>query len=134
MAKAIKALIISIIFLFILTMIIPNKIYAKSIEVNSSIKVATGVIDPDDFEPQDPTQSDINVMMNMSNVIIGTIQVIGVVVSFISLMVLGLKYMTGSISEKAEYKKTMIPYLIGTIMFFAITQLVALIASIVEGF
>ena len=42
--------------------------------------------------------------------------------------------MTASISEKAEYKKTMIPYLIGTIMFFAITQLVALIASIVEGF
>ena len=134
MAKAIKALIISIIFLFILTMIIPNKIYAKSIEVNSSIKVATGVIDPDDFEPQDPTQSDINVMMNMSNVIIGTIQVIGVVVSFISLMVLGLMYMTESISEKAAYKITMIPYLIGTIMFFAITQLVALIASIVEGF
>lgn len=134
MAKTRKILMISMLILIILIMLVPNKIYAKSIEVNNSIKVATGVIDPGNFKPQNPTQSDINVMMNMSNVIIGTIQVIGVVVSFISLMVLGLKYMTGSISEKAEYKKTMIPYLIGTIMFFAITQLVALIASIVEGF
>lgn len=134
MAKTRKILMISMLILIILIMLVPNKIYAKSIEVNNSIKVATGVIDPDNFKPQDPTQSDINVMVNMSNVIIGTIQVIGVVVSVISLMVLGLKYMTGSISEKAEYKKTMIPYLIGTIMFFAITQLIALIASIVGTF
>lgn len=134
MTKINKALIISMTLLVILSILIPNKIYAKSITVNDSVKIATGVIDPNSWKPQKPSQSDIDKMMDMSNVIIGTIQVIGVVVSVISLMILGFKYMTGSIEEKAEYKKTMIPYLVGTIMFFAITQFVGLIASIVGTF
>lgn len=33
-------------------------------------------------------------------------------------MVIGIKYMSGSIEEKANYKKTMIPYLIGCICIF----------------
>ena len=45
------------------------------------------------------------------------------------LVVLGIKYMIGSAEEKAEYKKTMIPYIIGAILVFAASA----IASIVMG-
>ena len=41
--------------------------------------------------------------------------------------------MTGSIEEKAEYKKTMIPYLIGVVLLVAITQFLGLIANIVSN-
>ena len=34
-------------------------------------------------------------------------------------MVLGIKYMMGSAEEKAEYKKTFIPYIIGAVLLFA---------------
>ena len=135
--KRISILIIALIVILLIAF--PNKIYAKTIEIDDSIKIATSVrnpsvIDPDDFEPTNPSRSDVSDIIDMSNVIIGTIQTIGVVVTFISLMILGIKYMTGSVEERADYKKTMIPYLIGALMFFAITQLVALIAKIVGEF
>ena len=44
----------------------------------------------------------------------------------------GIKYMMGSASEKAEYKKTMIPYLVGAILIFgasAITKVVVQLGS-----
>lgn len=135
MARTRKVIIISLLVLIII-LFFPTKIFATGLYVDSEIKLATGVIDPDDFDPDKnkPTQSEIAPIMNKANVIIGTIRVIGIVVSFVTLMVLGIKYMTGSVSEKAEYKKTMIPYIIGAFMVLALTQFVALIAEMVADF
>ena len=135
MARTRKVIIISLLVLIII-LFFPTKIFATGLYVDSEIKLATGVIDPDDFDPDKnkPTQSEIAPIMNKANVIIGTIRVIGIVVSFVTLMVLGIKYMTGSVSEKAEYKKTMIPYIIGAFMVLALTQFLALIADMVADF
>ena len=62
--------------------------------------------------------------------IVNIIQVIGIVVAVIVLLVIGIKYMMGSASEKAEYKKTMIPYLVGAVLVFAGTSLVKVIYSL----
>lgn len=51
--------------------------------------------------------------------LMGIIQTIAVVIAVLILMVLGIKYMMGSAEEKAEYKKTMIPYVVGAILVFA---------------
>ena len=51
--------------------------------------------------------------------IMGIIQTVGVVLAVLVLMILGVKYMMGSAEEKAEYKKTMIPYIIGAVLIFA---------------
>ena len=135
MARTRKVIIISLLVLIII-LFFSTKIFATGLYVDSEIKLATGVIDPDDFDPDKnkPTQSEIAPIMNKANVIIGTIRVIGIVVSFVTLMVLGIKYMTGIVSEKAEYKKTMIPYIIGAFMVLALTQFVALIAEMVADF
>lgn len=72
-------------------------------------------------------------VINIGNQIIGIITTVGVVVSVVILLVLGIKYMMGSASEKAEYKKTMIPYLVGAVLIFgasAITQVVVSLASL----
>lgn len=64
--------------------------------------------------------------------ILGIVQLVGSIAAVVVLVVLGIKYMMGSASEKAEYKKTMIPYLVGAILIFgasAITQVVVNIAS-----
>lgn len=50
--------------------------------------------------------------------IIGAIQAIGSITAVAILVVLGVKYMMGSAEEKAEYKKTMIPYLVGAVLVF----------------
>lgn len=62
--------------------------------------------------------------------IMGVVQVAGVVIAVIILMILGIKYMMGSAEEKAEYKKTMIPYLVGAILIFAAST----IANVVYQF
>lgn len=75
-------------------------------------------------------------VMNIGNQIIGIITTVGVVVAVVILLVLGIKYMMGSTSEKAEYKKTMIPYLVGAILIFgasAITKVVVGLASGIDG-
>lgn len=50
--------------------------------------------------------------------ILGLIQTIGSFISVGILMVIGIKYMMGSTEERASYKKSMIPYIVGAILLF----------------
>lgn len=66
---------------------------------------------------------------NIGKRIIGMVQAIGSIASVLVLVILGIKYMMGSAEEKAEYKKTFIPYLIGAILVFAASNLASMIYS-----
>lgn len=57
-------------------------------------------------------------LQNKANNILGLIQVVGVVVSVVMLMAIGIKYMLGSVEEKAEYKSSLVPYIIGAFVLF----------------
>lgn len=72
----------------------------------------------------------INDVTKVGNNIVTIIQVVGIVIAVIVLLVIGIKYMMGSASEKAEYKKTMIPYIVGAVLIFAGTSLVRVIYSL----
>ena len=90
-----------------------------------------GTLDPETIDkPRDPTIGGTLLAINRINPIIGIITTIGIIVSVITLIVLGIKYMIGSIEEKAEYKKSMIPYIIGAFFVFAIST----VLSIIMGF
>lgn len=87
------------------------------------------------FDPSTYTPPDIEgdeTVMNMAKPIINAISVIGIVVAVITLIVIGLKYMTGSVAEKADYKKTMIPYIIGVVMLVGITQILKILVNLVS--
>ena len=71
-----------------------------------------------------------NDLTKVGNNIVTIIQVVGIVIAVIVLLVIGIKYMMGSSSEKAEYKKTMIPYIVGAVLIFAGTSLVRVIYSL----
>ena len=66
--------------------------------------------------------------------VLGIIQVIGVVVSVIMLIVIGIKYMLGSIEERAQYKETLKPYLIGAFLLFSGTTVPQIIYQISKNF
>ena len=63
----------------------------------------------------------------LGNNIVKILQTAGVVLSVVILIVLGIKYMLGSAEEKAEYKKTMMPYVIGAALIFAASALAQVI-------
>lgn len=95
---------------------------------------ASDVIEnPDLIRPGRIEAGDTQIITEKVNAIIGTIVTAGVVISVITLLVLGIKYMIGSVEEKAEYKKSMIPYIIGAILLFASSSIVGLIADIVTN-
>lgn len=90
------------------------------------------IIDPNDYKPTDTTGGNTE-FINMGNILIGTMRVVGTVIAVVALMVIGLRYMFGSTQEKASYKETMIPYLIGAIMLFTIPNVLGIIYDLVKG-
>lgn len=67
---------------------------------------------------------------NIGNKIITAISTIGAVVSVIVLVVIGIRYMFGSVEEKAEYKKSLMPYTIGALFVFAASTIAGIIYSV----
>jgi len=65
--------------------------------------------------------------------IVGIIQTVGSVAAVVVLIILGIKYMMGSTEEKAEYKKTMIPYVIGAILIFAASNIASMVYNAAKG-
>lgn len=76
-----------------------------------------------------PLNSDL--ATNAGNMAITIITTIGISASVITLIILGLKYMLGSVEEKATYKKSMMPYLIGAVLVFCASTVANIIYSIV---
>jgi len=70
---------------------------------------------------------------SIGNSIVGILQTVGIVLSVVVLIVLGIKYMMGSAEEKAEYKKTMIPYIVGAVLIFAASALAQVLFDFVSG-
>ena len=131
MKRLTQNIIIVIAMLILIILMFTTNTYAIG---NETIKLASGVINPSDYKPTDLEDDDVSIVTEKANTIIDYIGVIGIIVTVATLIVLGIKYMVGSIEEKADYKKSMIPYLVGVFVFFAITQILSIVYTFVEQF
>lgn len=59
----------------------------------------------------------------MTEKIVGTLQVLGSVLSVVALLVIGFRYMFSSLEDRASMKGVLIYYVIGAVMVFATSQL-----------
>jgi len=87
-------------------------------------------INPGDFDPGDIPKEEVKEIMDKASVIITAIRAVGAAVTVIVLLVLGIKFMTASVSERAQYKNSIIPYLIGVAIFFSVSQGIGMIMTI----
>lgn len=81
-----------------------------------------------------PTLQDDSTLTGKIEVVLGVIRIIGIIVSVATLSVIGIKFMLGSIEEKANYKQAMKPWLIGATMVFAMTTIPTIIYDVTTGF
>lgn len=88
-------------------------------------------INPDDYKPGDLTASDYYKPFKFAGTILNAIWIVGVVISVLTVIIIGIKYMVGSVEQKAEYKKTMVPVVVGMVMLFATTTIVGVIYNLV---
>ena len=86
-------------------------------------------VDPNIFETKAGTNA-ATAVKGFGNNILGMVSTGASVLAVIILIVLGIKYMMGSAEEKAEYKKTMIPYIVGAALIFG----ASVIANVVFEF
>lgn len=95
--------------------------YVYAVEFNDPTK------DPNYWKP---TVGSDDTLVDKTSSLLGAINTIGIIVSMIALIAIGIKYMLGSVEEKAEYKKTMIPYIIGFVLLMTCTTIANLIYEI----
>lgn len=134
--KIIKAIILPIVFFMMLVnctyvQAVVNDNSSEAVDIKQVAALTNPFDDPTVYKPGGLDNADK--VKSIGNKIIGIVQFIGTFASVITLIVMGIKYMLGSVEEKAEYKKTMMPYVIGAIMVFAITNLLAIISSVTDG-
>ena len=150
--KKIKNILLILIILIIAT--ISTNCYAKvesKIDIESSIQISashggggrsrdtsdlskTTIINPDNYKPSNPTSTDLGTAgKSKAENIIGWITIIGIIVSMASISILGIKYMIGSIEERAEYKKTMLPILIGMVLLFGTSTILNIINTVINS-
>ena len=99
---------------------------------NSYVYAATGTqLNPGDLNDKIDYGDDQG-LANKAGQIMGMIRNISVIAAVIIIMVLGVKFMLGSVEEKAEYKKSFIPLIIGIICVVAATTIASFIFNMAD--
>lgn len=110
MKKSIK--LISILIMVALLTMIATPVFANGTQATTNIPITYG---------------DSSAMQSLAGKIIGFIRNIAIVGGVVIIAVLGVKYMMGSLEEKAEYKKSMIPLIIGIVVVMSATTIAKLL-------
>ncbi len=92
----------------------------ESIAAGWSVTNFSGLTAPDD---QDVTSATRNVM----GTVINTIKIVGTGVAIIMITYVAIKYMSAAPSEKAEFKKSAVAYIVGAIVLFAASNILSVI-------
>lgn len=109
------------------------KILATVLTIVMLLMVATSsvfALAPNSITPTS-TNADTEIQ-NYGGKILSVVTTAGIVLSVIILAVLGIKYMLGSAEEKAEYKKTLMPYLIGAALIFGASTIATIVYNFVK--
>lgn len=77
-----------------------------------------------DIEPSDAQRAEEAISK-----ILSIITNIGIIISVIIPAIVGVKYMIGSVEERAEYKKDMIPYFVGAVLIFGISIIIKIVQA-----
>ena len=94
------------------------------------IAMATG------YEPGDYNGTTFSGSDNVDKIgknIVGVIRMVGSAIAVITMIALGIKYVMGSTEERAEYKKSMMPYLIGALLLFGTSTVISIIYNFAKG-
>ena len=102
-----KSKIIKTLSILILTLLVVLELGTTGVQAVSTI------ISPGNLTASTPSTS---ALQSFGSKVLGIVQTVGVILAVIILAILGIKYMMGSAEEKAEYKKTFIPYIVGAVL------------------
>lgn len=89
-------------------------------------------LDADFWKPDAPTKSEK--FESKVGILLGVIKNFGIVISVITLAIIGLRAMFGSVQERSDYKESLPTHLIGVIILLSCTVLPDIIYKIAINF
>lgn len=95
----------------------------------TNVFAAAAEIDPSSLKP---SYGDSTAMTNKAGQIMGMIRNVAIIASVIIIMILGVKFMLGSVEEKAEYKKSFMPLIVGIILVVSATTIASFIFNMAK--
>lgn len=98
--------------------------------LSTAVLAAGTGINASDLEQNITFGEDTTIVQKVGS-IMGTIRNIAVIAAVIVLMIIGVKYILGSVEEKAEYKKTFMPLIIGIVLVVLATSIATFIFNMV---
>ena len=127
-----KIILIVFSFIIIISAFNCNLVYADPPDLADRDWVVTDEFSADDWRPTSSSEGDSK-LVEIGQNIIGPVQVIGSLVSVIAIIIMGIRYMLGSIEEKAQYKETLWPYFLGAVLVFGITNVLSIVYNIAKS-
>ena len=76
---------------------------------------------------------DVSGVKDLAGRIVKIIRNLAAILAVVILSIFGIKYMLGSLEERAEYKKSFIPLIIGVVVVLAAASIASLIFSVGTG-
>ena len=122
-----KKTFLKIILAITIIFLIFNNVFTSEVNATENFGSIPGLGDLDEYKAGGGSSASFNDIVKN---IVGIIRIVGSIISVVVLVALGIKYMIGSIEERAEYKETMRPYLIGAILLFGISNVTDLLYRI----
>lgn len=102
--------------IFNIFLILRNKSFALG-DVTTNLNIW---VDPNQYVGED-------LLNKKASIVTGIIRSFGIVASIVTLAIIGIRIMFGSIEEKANYKQTLLPWTVGAVMLFAMTMIPTII-------
>ena len=130
MKKQVKIL-TTILMIIVVMATIGNVVLAANETKDGGSGTVSGLLDG--FDPNNKAIEATDKIQSLGETIVNILQILGIVVAIVVLSIIGIKYMMGSAEEKAEYKKVMVPYVVGAIIIFAATSLVKVVYKLATG-
>ena len=80
----------------------------------------------------DTSGSTATAAKDITGMILGVVQVIGVAIAVIMLIVLAIKYISAAPNDKAEIKKHAVVYVVGAVVLFAASGIIGIIRGFAD--
>lgn len=110
MKKSLK--IVSIMMMAIMMIMVATPVFAGTVNPSTTL---------DSVKATTPT--DTQNVLDLVNKILGFLQWAAIIGGVLIITILGIKYMMGSLEEKADYKKSMIPLIVGIVVIMGATTI-----------
>lgn len=75
----------------------------------------------------DKNNKSISTTQNILGATVGIVQIISITVAVVMLIILAIKYMISSVSERAEIKKHAVVYVVGALLIFSVNGIIEII-------